>query len=77
MKVQKHYIGGKARQPRQKPPVMQFQPLTCDCGVIHNIVINPGMELAIVPCKCGALLRYWPGKQYATVEVVDDVTQQN
>lgn len=67
-------VGGKGKRAADKPPkvkpVTYVPMLDCACGKSHPVHgINDNTSLIIIPCQCGALLRWTPNK--ATIEVVE------
>jgi hypothetical protein len=66
-------IGGKGKPASVKPPKVApvIPQLLCLCGEVHNIHLTPDTLQIIIPCKCGALLRYYPTMKMMTIEEVE------
>ena len=68
-----NYVGGKGKPASVKPPKAApvIPQLHCPCGDVHNIHLIPDTLQIIIPCKCGALLRYYPQQNSTTIEHVE------
>jgi len=63
-----HTIGGKGRAAKDRPPKPTYANIKCQCGIVHPVTITEGTQLLIVPCDCGAVVRWYPEK--VTIEEV-------
>lgn len=65
-------IGGKGKPASVKPPVVRpyALQLKCTCGELHDLRMTPETLQIIIPCKCGALLRYYPDQKAVSIEEV-------
>lgn len=65
-------IGGKGKPASVKPPMakLAIPQLLCPCGVSHPLHLTPETLQIIIPCKCGALLRYYPDQKAVSIEEV-------
>lgn len=60
---------GKAAKDRPPKPVIYTPSITCSCGRVHQLHVTPEMLQIIIPCPCGALIRWYPSK--STLETVE------
>ncbi len=65
-------VGGKGKPASVNPPRMRpvVKQLACVCGVVHDLYLTPNTLEILIPCKCGALLRYFPEQNAASIEEV-------
>jgi len=69
-------VGGNLKPAGDAPPrarkikaVVPQVKLVCACGVSHVLYLTEGTLQIVIPCQCGALLRYYAGR--CTIEEVD------
>ena len=71
-----HKVGGNGRKPGKEKPPMKIIPapvITCTCGQTHNIMyLTAETTQVIIPCKCGALIRYYPDTSATVETIVED-----
>lgn len=73
MSERNHKVGGNGRKPGREPPPVKVSPepvITCPCGQTHSVkYLTAETTQVIIPCKCGALIRYYP-EDTMTIETV-------
>lgn len=42
-------------------PIVYTPEITCSCGEVHLLHVTPATTMVLIPCQCGALLRWAPG----------------